>query len=106
MIDNHIQQGNVQGIGGTQNGTPREDDLAIIAASEVMATFCLSADLKTTPLPSAPPAETGGGFKLQAFHSFGCARQARCRATWRIRRYRVEWSAYQIPLMVLVTSRW
>lgn len=70
MIDNHIQQGNalgidprrvcfrhcldvndrqlrqiVQGIGGTQNGTPREDGFDITAASEVMATFCLAADL-------------------------------------------------------------
>ncbi|MCI5957541.1 MAG: formate--tetrahydrofolate ligase [Clostridiales bacterium] len=71
MIDNHIQQGNqlgidprrvcfrhcldvndrqlrqiVQGIGGTQNGTPREDGFDITAASEVMATFCLASDLK------------------------------------------------------------
>ena len=70
MIDNHIQQGNklmidprkvcfrhcldvndrqlrqiVQGIGGVQNGTPREDGFDITAASEVMATFCLAADL-------------------------------------------------------------
>ncbi len=71
MVDNHIQQGNalgidprrvcfrhcldvndrqlrqiVQGIGGTQNGTPREDGFDITAASEVMATFCLASDLK------------------------------------------------------------
>lgn len=71
MIDNHIQQGNalgidprkvcfrhcldvndrqlrqiVQGLGGTQNGTPREDGFDITAASEVMATFCLASDLK------------------------------------------------------------
>ncbi len=71
MVDNHIQQGNalgidprkvcfrhcldvndrqlrqiVQGIGGVQNGTPREDGFDITAASEVMATFCLAADLK------------------------------------------------------------
>lgn len=71
MVDNHIQQGNalgidprrvcfrhcldvndrqlrhiVQGIGGTQNGTPREDGFDITAASEVMATFCLAADLR------------------------------------------------------------
>lgn len=71
MIDNHIQQGNqlgidprrvcfrhcldvndrqlrqiVQGIGGTQNGTPREDGFDITAASEVMATFCLASDLR------------------------------------------------------------
>lgn len=71
MIDNHIQQGNalsidprrvcfrhcldvndrqlrqiVMGLGGTQNGTPREDGFDITAASEVMATFCLAADLK------------------------------------------------------------
>ena len=70
MVDNHIQQGNalgidprrvcfrhcldvndrqlrhiVQGLGGTQNGTPREDGFDITAASEVMATFCLAADL-------------------------------------------------------------
>ena len=30
---------------GTQNGTPREDGFDITAASEVMATFCLAADL-------------------------------------------------------------
>ncbi|MDY2657204.1 MAG: formate--tetrahydrofolate ligase [Candidatus Limiplasma sp.] len=71
MVDNHIQQGNafgidprrvcfrhcldvndrqlrhiVQGLGGTQNGMPREDGFDITAASEVMATFCLAADLK------------------------------------------------------------
>ncbi len=70
MVDNHIQQGNalgidprrvcfrhcldvndrqlrhiVQGIGGTQNGTPREDGFDITAASEVMAVFCLASDL-------------------------------------------------------------
>ena len=70
MVENHIQQGNalgidprrvcfrhcldvndrqlrqiVQGIGGTQNGTPREDGFDITAASEVMATFCLASDL-------------------------------------------------------------
>ena len=70
MVDNHIQQGNVlgidprrvcfrhcldvndrqlrhivQGLGGTQNGTPRVDGFDITAASEVMATFCLAADL-------------------------------------------------------------
>ncbi|MCL2356345.1 MAG: formate--tetrahydrofolate ligase [Defluviitaleaceae bacterium] len=74
LLDNHIQQGNVLGIdprqvvfkramdmndrqlryitgglGGKPNGTPREDGFDITAASEVMATFCLSeniADLK------------------------------------------------------------
>ena len=71
MVDNHIQQGNalgidprrvcfrhcldvndrqlrhiVQGLGGTQNGTPREDGFDITAASEVMATFCLASNLK------------------------------------------------------------
>ncbi len=71
LTDNHIQQGNalgidprrvcfrhcldvndrqlrqiVQGLGGTQNGTPREDGFDITAASEVMAAFCLAADLK------------------------------------------------------------
>ena len=71
MVDNHIQQGNalgidprrvcfrhcldvndrqlrhiVQGLGGTQNGNPREDGFDITAASEVMATFCLASDLK------------------------------------------------------------
>ncbi|MEG0740806.1 MAG: formate--tetrahydrofolate ligase [Clostridia bacterium] len=70
MIDNHIQQGNalgidprrvcfrhcmdvndrqlrqlVIGLGGSRNGTPREDGFDITAASEVMATFCLAADL-------------------------------------------------------------
>ena len=75
MIDNHIQQGNllcidareisfrhcldvndrqlrqiVQGLGGSKNGTPREDGFDITAASEVMAAFCLAdslSDLKT-----------------------------------------------------------
>ncbi|MDD3335039.1 MAG: formate--tetrahydrofolate ligase [Eubacteriales bacterium] len=71
MIDNHIQQGNerridprrvcfrhcmdvndrqlrqiVMGLGGVKNGTPREDGFDITAASEVMAVFCLAADLK------------------------------------------------------------
>lgn len=71
MIDNHIQQGNrlsidprrvcfrhcldvndrqlrqiVMGLGGPQNGAPREDGFDITAASEVMATFCLAADLE------------------------------------------------------------
>lgn len=67
MIDNHIQQGNVlqidprritwhrcmdcndrqlrnivSGLGGTANGVPREDSFVITAASQIMATFCLS----------------------------------------------------------------
>ena len=71
MVDNHIQQGNalgidprrvcfrhcldvndrqlrhiVQGLGGTQNGTPREDGFDITVASEVMAVFCLATDLE------------------------------------------------------------
>lgn len=71
MVDNHVQQGNAQqidprricfrhcldvndrqlrrivmGLGGVTNGTPREDGFDITAASEVMATFCLAADLK------------------------------------------------------------
>ncbi len=74
MVDNHIQQGNqlniderqvrvrrcmdmndrqlramVNGLGGTGNGTPREDGFDITAASEVMATFCMAdglSDLK------------------------------------------------------------
>ncbi|MEG0640440.1 MAG: formate--tetrahydrofolate ligase [Clostridia bacterium] len=71
MIDNHIQQGNalridprlisfrhcmdvndrqlrqiVMGLGGVKNGTPREDGFDITAASEIMATFCLAADLQ------------------------------------------------------------
>jgi formate--tetrahydrofolate ligase len=71
MIDNHIHQGNelqidskrvcfrhcldvndrqlrqiLQGLGGEQNGTPREDGFDITAASEVMAVFCLASDLK------------------------------------------------------------
>ncbi len=70
MIDNHIQQGNelgidpkritwkravdmndrqlrfiVDGLGGKANGTPREDGFDITVASEVMAVFCLSADI-------------------------------------------------------------
>ncbi len=74
MIDNHIKQGNqlgidvtkitwkrcmdmndrqlrfiVDGMGGSFNGTPREDGFDITVASEVMAVFCLAtslADLK------------------------------------------------------------
>ena len=71
MVDNHVQQGNalgidprkicfrhcldvndrqlrqiVQGLGGPINGTPREDGFDITAASEIMAVFCLAADLK------------------------------------------------------------
>ncbi|HPY43183.1 MAG TPA: formate--tetrahydrofolate ligase [Clostridia bacterium] len=70
MVDNHIQQGNqlgidlrqvrvrrcmdmndrqlrniVGGLGGTGNGSPREDGFDITAASEVMASFCMAADL-------------------------------------------------------------
>ena len=70
MVDNHIQQGNqlniderqvrvrrcmdmndrqlrhmVNGLGGTGNGTPREDGFDITAASEVMASFCMASDL-------------------------------------------------------------
>lgn len=70
MVDNHIQQGNqlniderqvrvrrcmdmndrqlrsiVDGLGGTGNGVPREDGFDITAASEVMASFCMAADL-------------------------------------------------------------
>ena len=67
MIDNHIQQGNTLGIdprritwkrcvdmndrqlrfildgmGGTANGTPREDGFDITVASEIMAVLCLA----------------------------------------------------------------
>lgn len=70
MIDNHIMQGNalgidprqvlwrrcmdmndrqlrdiVDGLGGKNNGMPREDGFDITAASEVMAVFCLASDL-------------------------------------------------------------
>jgi formate--tetrahydrofolate ligase len=70
MLDNHIQQGNAlnidarrvvfrramdmndrqlrnvtSGLGGKSNGTPREDGFDITAASEVMATFCLSENI-------------------------------------------------------------
>lgn len=70
MVDNHIQQGNalgidprqvcwrrcmdmndrqlrtiLSGLGGKANGMPREDGFDITAASEVMAIFCLAADL-------------------------------------------------------------
>jgi len=70
MMDNHMQQGNALGIdprritlrrvmdmndrqlrfmtnglGGKSNGIPREDGFDITAASEVMAVFCLSANL-------------------------------------------------------------
>ena len=71
MLDNHIQQGNelnidprrtvfkrvldindrtlrniVTGLGGTANGVPRESGFDITVASEVMAVFCLSMDIK------------------------------------------------------------
>ena len=70
ILDNHIYQGNalnidprqvvwrraldmndrqlrnmLNGLGGKANGTPREDGFDITAASEVMATFCLSESL-------------------------------------------------------------
>ncbi|WP_326974498.1 formate--tetrahydrofolate ligase [Caproicibacter sp. BJN0012] len=70
MLDNHIQQGNalnidprrvliqrcmdmndrqlrgiVCGLGGKQNGVPREDGFCITVATEVMAIFCLTKDL-------------------------------------------------------------
>lgn len=70
MVDNHIFQGNelnidprrvtwkrcmdmndrqlrfvTDGLGGKTNGTPREDGFDITVASEVMAIFCLAADL-------------------------------------------------------------
>ena len=71
MIDNHIHQGNelgidptriilhrcldmndralrnvVVGLGGSSNGTPREDHFDITVASEVMAVLCLSSSLE------------------------------------------------------------
>lgn len=71
MLDNHIFQGNsldidvrritwkrcldmndrqlrflVNGLGGKTNGIPREDGFDITVASEIMAIFCLSADLE------------------------------------------------------------
>lgn len=71
MVDNHIHQGNalgidsrqvlfrycmdmndrqlrqiVTGLGGVKNGTVRETGFDITAASEIMAVFCLAADLK------------------------------------------------------------
>ncbi len=71
IIDNHIYQGNplnidprrvtwkrcvdmndrqlryiTGGLGGRVNGTPREDGFDITVASEIMAVFCLSKDLK------------------------------------------------------------
>ena len=70
MLDNHIQQGNaldidgknitwrrcvdmndrqlrnvIDGLGGRMQGVPREDGFDITVASEVMAVFCLAADL-------------------------------------------------------------
>ena len=70
LLDNHIQQGNaldidvknitwkrcvdmndrqlrnvIDGIGGRMQGVPREDGFDITVASEVMAVFCLAADL-------------------------------------------------------------
>ncbi len=70
MLDNHIYQGNalgidpksitwrrcvdmndrqlrfvVDGLGGRVNGTPREDGYDITVASEIMAVFCLSANI-------------------------------------------------------------
>jgi formate--tetrahydrofolate ligase len=71
MIDNHVYWGNepkidgrrltwrrvmdmndrmlrnqLNGLGGTSNGFPKEDGFDITVASEVMAVFCLSRDLK------------------------------------------------------------
>ena len=71
MIDNHIYQGNaldidptrvifkrcvdlndrslrhiVVGLGGSSNGSPREEGFTITAASEIMAILCLAEDLK------------------------------------------------------------
>jgi len=71
MLDNHIKQGNelnidvtnitwrrvvdmndrqlrniTCGLGGKANGVPREDGFDITVASEVMAAFCLSKDIK------------------------------------------------------------
>ncbi len=71
MIDNHIQQGNelnidvrkitwkrcvdmndrqlrfiVDGMGGKNNGVPREDGFDITVASEIMAIFCLASSIK------------------------------------------------------------
>jgi formate--tetrahydrofolate ligase len=70
-IDNHLQQGNklgidprritwkrcvdmndralrrlVVGLGGPMSGVPREDGFVITAASEIMATFCLSSSME------------------------------------------------------------
>lgn len=70
MIDNHIYQGNdlnidprkvtwrrcvdmndrqlrnvVDGLGGSTNGTPREDGYDITVASEIMAILCLASDI-------------------------------------------------------------
>ena len=70
MLDNHIQQGNklgidpknitwkravdmndrqlrhiVDGLGGKAQGVPREDGFDITVASEIMAVFCLAADI-------------------------------------------------------------
>ena len=70
LLDNHLQQGNplridprsiliqrcidmndrelrrvVCGLGGKANGVPREESFCITAATEVMAVFCLAADL-------------------------------------------------------------
>lgn len=70
MLDNHIKQGNalnidprrvtwkrtvdmndrqlrniVSGLGGTANGSPREDGFEITVASEIMAVLCLAEDL-------------------------------------------------------------
>lgn len=71
IIDNHIHQGNelridptrvvwhrvldmndrslrncVIGLGGSSNGTPREDHFDIVVASEIMAILCLSKDIE------------------------------------------------------------
>jgi formate--tetrahydrofolate ligase len=71
LIDNHIHQGNAAGfdvrritwrrvvdvndralrditigLGGTANGTPRQDGFDIVVASEVMAIFCLATSLQ------------------------------------------------------------
>ncbi len=75
LLDNHIQQGNVLkidqrrivwkraldlndralrkvviGLGGPQQGVPREDGFDITVASEIMAVLCLASDLKDLKL--------------------------------------------------------
>src|SRR5829696_2915847 len=45
FIDNHVHHGNALGIGGKENGYPRQTQFVITVASEVMAILALALDI-------------------------------------------------------------